>query len=97
MEGVMGTGLNGRPTWVELMHRHALRIAFWSLVVALVMIVGSIVLWVAAVATGWINSTAFVSHVSLAALLFAGLGAIGGVAAAVIALFPGEEDLTQPD
>lgn len=43
-----------------------------------VLLLGSAVLWVIAVPTGWVNSTAFVSHISMAALLFS---AISGVAA----------------
>lgn len=92
----MGSG-SRRPAWVEFFHRQARPIAFGCLILALVMIVGSIVVWVLAIVTGWINSTAFVSHVSMAALLFAGLSGIGAVAAAVLALFPGNEDLSVPE
>jgi hypothetical protein len=42
-------------------------------------LVGSMLLWVAAFAFGWLQSVAFVSHISMAALV---IGAVSGIAAA---------------
>jgi hypothetical protein len=42
-------------------------------------LVGSILLWVAATFFGWLTSVAFVSHISIAALV---ISAISGIAAA---------------
>ena len=59
------------------------RLLFWSIVISIVMLVGSVVLWALAVLTGWIDSVEFVSHVSMLALVYA---AVVGVIAALAEL-----------
>jgi hypothetical protein len=59
-------------------------LALASLAVSLAALAVSIVIWVVAPRRGWLESVAFVSHLSLAALVF---GAFGGVTGALAALF----------
>jgi hypothetical protein len=49
------------------------------LVLNVTLLVGSVALWIAAGVFGWLQSVAFVSHISMAALVFS---AIAGIAAA---------------
>lgn len=54
---------------------------------ALGVIAGSVLLWVVATASDWVSSTRFVSHVSMLALVLAGLAMLAGALA----------DLRSPD
>lgn len=68
---------------IQLIKRLAIPIAVTSIIVNAIMLVVSLVLWWIAIANGWIDSVAFVSHVSMLALVFA---AVSGVAAALAGL-----------
>ena len=46
-------------------------------------LVGSALLWVAAIMFGWLESVAFVSHISMAALVMSAVAGIAGADAAV--------------
>lgn len=54
------------------------------------LLAGSVVLWVAAAVFGWLTSIAFVSHISMAALV---LSAIAGIAAGDAAVESESDDL----
>lgn len=53
----------------------------FQLTLNVVALIASAALWVTAAAAGWLDKVAFVSHVSMAALVLASLG---GVAAALV-------------
>lgn len=74
--------------WVR---RHALAICAANLAFAAALTVGSAVLWAVAIITGLVHSIAFISHISIAALLLAGLSSIGAGVAAYIALVPTDD------
>ena len=76
---------------LDLIRRLALPIAVTSLIVNLVMLVVSLVLWWLAVARGWVDSVAFVSHVSMLALVFAAVSGVAAGLAGILALMPTEE------
>ena len=46
------------------------------------MLVGSIIIWIIAIPTGWIYSPAFISHASMAALVYTAVSAIHSATAA---------------
>lgn len=46
------------------------------------LLIGSVILWIAAAVFGWLESVAFVSHISLAALVFSALAGIPAAKAA---------------
>lgn len=62
----------------------ATALAVVSLVVSLALLAGTIWLWVAATRRQWLESVTFVSHLSLAALVFA---AFSSVVSALAVLF----------
>lgn len=62
----------------------ATALAVVSLVVSLALLAGTIWLWVAATRRQWLDSVTFVSHLSLAALVFA---AFSSVVSALAVLF----------
>lgn len=63
------------------------RIAIVALVVNIAMLIAAGVVWLAAAMFGWLESVAFVSHVSMLALVFA---AVSGIPAGLAALFAEE-------
>lgn len=76
---------------VELIRRLAIPIAITSLVVNLVMSVVSLALWYLAVTNGWISSVEFVAHVSMLALVFAGVSGVAAAVAGLLALVPTDD------
>lgn len=60
----------------------------WSL------LIGSIALWIMAAVFGWLESVAFVSHISLAALVFSALAGIPAAKAACEAQVVESDDET---
>jgi ABC-type polysaccharide/polyol phosphate export permease len=73
---------------IDLIRRLALPIAITSLAVNTVMLVASCVLWWLAIVYGWVDSVAFVSHVSLLALVFAAVTGVAAALAGILALVP---------
>lgn len=57
----------------------------------IIFLVCSIVLWIGAIVFGWLNSVAFVSHVSMAALV---MSAVAGIAAGDAAV---EAETVEPE
>lgn len=74
--------------WVKA---HAISVCMWSLIVNVVMLVGSSALWVLARITGWVNSVAFVSDVSMLALVFSASSGVASALAGFIALVPTDD------
>lgn len=60
-------------------------LAVVSLVVSLALLVGTVWLWVAATRRRWLDSVTFVSHLSLAALVFAAFSAVVSALAVLFA------------
>ena len=81
---------------IRLIRRLALPIAIASLVVNFVILVVSIALWWLAVEKGWVDSVAFVSHVSMLALVFSGVSGVAAAVAGILALVP-TDDLIDVD
>ncbi len=75
----------------DLIRRLALPIAVTSLVVNIVIFVVSVILWVLAIAKGWLSSVAFVANVSMLALVFAGVSGTAAAIAGILALMPNDE------
>lgn len=82
--------------WVALLRRLAVAIAVASLLVNLLVLVVSAVLWAVATAAGWVHSVTFVSHVSMLALVFAGLSGTASGIAGLLILIP-TDDLVADD
>jgi hypothetical protein len=82
---------------VELVRRLALPIAVVSLAVNAVILIFSVVLWVLAIYYGWISSIEFVSHVSMLALVFAGVSGVAAGLAGILALVPTDDVLSSPE
>jgi hypothetical protein len=76
---------------MALVRRLALPIALVSLAVNAVMLVASSVLWGLAIAFGWIDSVAFVAHVSMLALVFASVSGLAAATAGLLALVPTDD------
>lgn len=78
---------------LEIIRRLAIPVAVASLATNFVMLVVSIVLWWLAIAHGWVHSVAFVSHVSMLALVFAAVSGLAAAVAGILALFPTKDIL----
>jgi hypothetical protein len=78
---------------IALIRRLALPLAVTSLAVNLIITVVSIVLWWMAIRAGWLNQVAFVSNVSMLALVFAGISGTAAAIAGILALFPTPDKL----
>lgn len=76
---------------IALVRRLALPIAVTSLVVNAFILVLSVVLWGLAIVNGWVDSVAFVSHVSMLALVFAGISGVAAGLAGLLALVPTDD------
>ena len=76
---------------VELIRRLALPIAIVSLAVNVLITAISVVLWWLAIQRGWLDSVAFVSNVSMLALLFAGISGIAAATAGILTLIPTDD------
>lgn len=75
----------------SLIKRLALPIAITSLLVNAVMLAVSVALWWVAIAKEWINSVAFVSHVSMLALVFSAVSGVAAGLAGILALMPTDD------
>ena len=62
-----------------------------SLLVNILVCIVSGVLWVMAVAYGWLDSVVFVSNVSMLALLFSGISGVAAGLAGILALVPTDD------
>lgn len=78
---------------IERIRRQALPIAIWSLVIQAVMTVVSLGLWWVATIEGWVESVTFVSHVSMLALVFAGVSGVASGLAGILAVVPTDDVL----
>ena len=76
---------------IDIIRRLALPIAITSLAVNFVMLVVSAVLWWLAVENGWVDSVAFVSHISMLALVFAAVSGVAAGLAGILALLPTDD------
>jgi hypothetical protein len=76
---------------IEYIRRLALPIAITSLAVNLLVCVVSGVLWVMAIAWGWLDSVVFVSNVSMLALVFSGVSGVAAGLAGILALVPTDD------
>ncbi len=76
---------------IDLIRRLAMPIAVTSLAVNLFITVVSIILWVVATTEGWISQVEFVSHVSMLALVFAGISGTAAGLAGLLALMPNDD------
>ena len=76
---------------IAVIRRLALPIAITSLVVNVIMTVVSVVLWWLAAAKGWLDQVTFVSHISMLALLFAGVSGLAAALAGILALVPTDD------
>jgi hypothetical protein len=76
---------------VRIIRRLALPIAIVSLAVNVLITVVSVVLWWLAIVRGWLDSVAFVSNVSMLALLFAGISGVAAATAGILALVPTDD------
>ena len=76
---------------IETLRRLALPIAITSLVVNLIVCLISGVLWVMAIAWGWLDSVVFVSNVSMLALVFSGISGVAAGLAGILALVPTDD------
>ena len=77
----------------ELIRRLALPIAIVSLAVNAVILIMSGILWYLAIANGWVDSVTFVSHISMLALVFAGISGVAAGLAGILALVPTDDVL----
>lgn len=78
---------------IQVIRRLAIPIAVTSLVVNGIIFVLSCVLWIAAIKYKWVDSVAFVSHVSMMALVFSGITGIAAGLAGIMALLPIDDNL----
>jgi hypothetical protein len=76
---------------VALIRRLALPIAVTSIVVNMVMLIGSVVIWWMAIDRGWLDEVTFVSHVSMLALVFSAVSGVAAAVAGVLALVPTDD------
>ena len=74
--------------WIR---RVALPIAITSIVVNAVMLVISAILWVLAIANGWLEEVVFVSQISMLALVFSAVSGVAAAVAGVLALVPTDD------
>jgi hypothetical protein len=79
---------------MERIRRWAVPITIISLAVNVLIFVFSSILWVLAWKFNWVDSVAFVSHVSMMALVFSGVTGTAAGLAGMIALVSG--DVTKP-
>lgn len=79
---------------IQLVRRLALPIAITSLIVNVVITIASGILWYLAIVNDWVKLTSFVSHVSMLALVFAGVSGVASGLAGILALVP-TDDLMQ--
>ena len=63
----------------------------WSLVIQIITTIVSLALWAVATMQGWVKSVAFVSHVSMLALVFAGISGIASGLAGILAVVPTDD------
>lgn len=82
---------------IRLVRRLALPIALTSLAVNGVITVFSTVLWFIAWRADWVNDVRFVSHVSMLALVFAGVSGVAGALAGILALVPTDDLIERTD
>lgn len=82
---------------IQLIRRLAIPIAVTSLAVNLVITVVSMVLWWMAIRAGWLDQVAFVSNVSMLALVFAGISGTAAAIAGLLALMPTDDLLKAAD
>jgi hypothetical protein len=76
---------------IETIRRLALPIAITSLIVNIVITLVSFLLWYLATKNGWVESVTFVSHVSMLALVFAGISGVASGLAGILALVPTDD------
>lgn len=76
---------------IETIRRLAVPIAVVSLLVNVVVLIVSMILWGLAVRFGWLESVAFVSNISLLALVFSGISGIAAGLAGILALVPTDD------
>lgn len=76
---------------IDTVRRLALPIAITSLIVNIVVLIVSGILWVMAIALGWLESVVFVSNVSMLALVFAGISGVASGLAGILALVPTDD------
>ena len=76
---------------IALIRRLALPIAIVSLAVNTFILAFAVVLWVLAIKYDWIESIEFVSHVSMLALVFAGVSGVASGLAGILALVPTDD------
>ena len=76
---------------ISLIRRLALPIAITSIVVNGLMLIVSVVIWVAAGVFGWLDQVEFVSHVSMLALVFSAVSGVAAAVAGVLALVPTDD------
>jgi len=80
---------------IELIRRLALPVAITSIIVNMVMLIGSVIIWWMAIKKGWLDEVTFVSHVSMLALVFSAVSGVAAALAGVLALVP-TDDLVDP-
>ena len=80
---------------IELIRRLALPVAITSIIVNMVMLIGSMIIWWMAIKKGWLDEVTFVSHVSMLALVFSAVSGVAAALAGVLALVP-TDDLVDP-
>jgi hypothetical protein len=78
----------------QLLRRLALPVAVTSIAVNTVMLAVSVVIWWLAIKNEWLESVAFVSHVSMLALVFSAVSGVAAAIAGVIALLPTDDVIT---
>ena len=78
---------------IESIRKHALLIAVACIVINVIMFVAGCALWVAAWMFGWLDSVVFISHVSLLALVFAGVSGVASAVAGILAVVPTDDVL----
>lgn len=74
--------------------RLAVPIALTALGINLVMLLVSALLWWLAAVRGSLDSVTFVSNVSMLALVYSAVSGVAASLAAMLTLFPANEDLT---
>jgi len=76
---------------IELIRRLALPVAITSIIVNMVMLIGSVIIWWMAIKKGWLDEVTFVSHVSMLALVFSAVSGVAAALAGVLALVPTDD------
>ena len=57
----------------------------------MIILILSVILWYLAINRGWLDSVTFVSHVSMMALVFAGISGLASGIAGILALVPTDD------